>query len=287
MRILITGAGGQLGSEFKSLFEKNNLKALTHSELDITDFEKVKKVVESSKPDILINTSAYHIVDECEDYPEKAFLVNSLAVRNLALLSKNFGFILIHFSTDYVFDGRKNSPYMEDDPPFPLSVYALSKLCGEIFIKNYCENFYIIRTCGLYGAKGKTTKGGNFIERIINKWKEGKELRVVSDQIITPTYTRELAEKVRLLIQYNAPYGLYHMTNEGECSWYEFARKVFEIMGVEAEIKPVLSEELGLKAKRPKYSVLENKKMRLAGIPDFKHWTLALQDYFEERKHGK
>ncbi len=287
MRVLITGSGGQLGSEFVKLFKDENLKALSHSELDVTEFEKVKKIVEEFKPDVLINTSAYHLVDECEDYPEKTFLVNSIAVRNLAILSSKYDFILVHFSTDYVFDGRKNSPYNEDDNPFPLSVYGLSKYCGEIFIKNNTEKFYIIRTCGLYGAKGRAGKGGNFVERILSRWKEGGELRVVSDQIITPTYAKELAEKVKILILKGFTFGLYHMTNEGECSWYEFSKIIFEYAGVEAEIKPVSSEELNLKAKRPKYSVLENRNMKIAGIPDFSHWSTALKDYMEERGYGR
>lgn len=287
MRILLTGAGGQLGSEFVELFKNENLKALTHSELDITDFEKVKKIVEDFQPDILINTTAYHLVDECEDFPEKSFLVNSIAVRNLSILSKKIGFILVHFSTDYVFDGIKKSPYNEDDFPNPLSVYGLSKLCGEIFIRNYTEKFYIIRTCGLYGAKGRAGKGGNFIERILRRWERGEELKIVSDQIVTPTYSKELAEKVKIMILKNAPFGLFHMTNEGECSWFEFSKKVFELAGIEAQIKPVSSEELNLKAKRPKYSVLENRNMKVAGIPAFRHWSIALKEYMEERGYGR
>lgn len=287
MRILITGAGGQLGSEFAELFKNENLEALSHSKLDITDFERVKKFIENFKPAILINTAAYHLVDECENYPEKAFLLNSIAVRNLAILSSKFDFLLVHFSTDYVFDGKKESPYNEDDLPAPLSVYALSKLCGEIFIKNLCEKFYIVRTCGLYGAKGRASKGGNFIERILRKWEEGKKLRVVSDQIVTPTYTKELAEKVKMLILNEAPSNLYHMTNEGECSWFEFSKKIFELMGIEADIEPVSSEELNLKAKRPKYSVLENRNIRLVGLTDFRHWSEALKEYFKEREGGR
>ncbi len=287
MRILITGSKGQLGSEFVEIFKNENLKALSHSELDISDFERVRKFIKDFKPEILINTAAYHLVDECEEYPEKAFLLNSIAVRNLAILSSEFDFLLVHFSTDYVFDGKKGSPYNEDDSPFPLSVYALSKLCGEIFIKNLCKKFYIVRTCGLYGVKGKASKGGNFIERILRKWEEGKELRIVSDQIVTPTYTKELAEKVKMLILKGAPSGLYHMTNEGECSWFEFSKKVFELMGIQAEIKPVSSKELNLKAKRPKYSVLDNRNIRLVGIPDFRQWSEALREYLKERESGR
>lgn len=287
MRILITGSSGQLGSEFAELFRNENLKAFPHSELDVTDFERVQKIIEEFRPDILINTSAYHLVDECEDYPEKAFLVNAIAVRNLAILSRRYNFTLVHFSTDYVFDGEKNSPYHEDDPPSPLSVYGLSKYCGEIFIKNNTEKYYIIRTCGLYGAKGKAGKGGNFIERILKKWKEGRELKIVCDQIVTPTYAKELAEKVKILLLKGSPFGLYHMTNEGECSWFEFSKKVFEFAGIEADIQPASSEELNLKAKRPKYSVLDNRNMRVAGIPDFRHWTSALKEYMEERVYER
>jgi dTDP-4-dehydrorhamnose reductase len=237
------------------------------------------------QPDCIINTAAYHRVDECEDRPELAFAVNASGVYNLARAAQKIGASLVHFSTDYVFDGAKRIPYTEADRPNPISVYGMSKWAGERLIARYCEKHYIIRTCGLYGAGGSASKGGNFVRSILRAAENGKPLRVVADQIVTPTSTADLARKVAELLDENV-YGTYHMTNTGECSWFEFATEVLRLATVEAEITPVTSQEYGATAARPAYSVLDNARMRGLGIEELKPWQAALADFLEQEYRG-
>ncbi|MEK6713224.1 MAG: dTDP-4-dehydrorhamnose reductase, partial [Nitrospirota bacterium] len=227
MKIMILGAGGQLGSELVNILQDDTLIPLTHMDIEMTDEQQVNSILSSNMPDIVINTAAYHRVDDCEDNVELSFAVNSYAVRTIARICNDLGITFVHFSTDYVFGGEKKTPYVEDDCPNPHSVYAVSKLAGELFVRNICSRYYLIRTCGLYGAKGVSGKGGNFIETMIRLANGKKPLNVVSDQIVTPTYARELAAKVSQLIR-TEEYGFYHITNNGGCSWYEFARTIFE-----------------------------------------------------------
>jgi dTDP-4-dehydrorhamnose reductase len=211
--------------------------------------------------------------------------VNTAAVCSLAEAAQRHHASLVHFSTDFVFDGAKRSPYSEADRPNPLCVYALSKWAGEKVIEAYCEKHWIVRTCGLYGAGGSNSKGGNFARSILRAAQQGKPLRVVTDQIVTPTYTADLAEKVAELINRQV-YGLYHMTNAGECSWFEFANEVLKQSGLDAEITPVTTEEYAAKARRPEYSVLDNTRMRALEIEEFRPWQDALADFMasERRK---
>jgi len=284
MKIMIIGAGGQLGSELVNILEDDNVIPLTHMDIELTDYPQVSDVISSNVPDIVINTTAYHRVDECEEYAEKSFAVNACAVRNLARICAELDATLVHFSTDYVFGGEKRTPYVEDDMPNPLSVYAVSKLAGEYFVRNICSRHFVIRTCGLYGAKGISGKGGNFVELMLKLARENRPIRVVSDQIVTPTYARELAAMVSQLIRTEA-YGLYHMTNDGECSWYEFAKTVFELTGVRANLSPTTSADYGAKAKRPPYSVLENRNLKRLGLDDMRHWKEALRQYLQEKSY--
>lgn len=282
MKIMIIGAGGQLGSELVNLLQEDTIIPLTHLDIEITDYRQVNDIISSNQPEVVINTSAYHRVDECEDYPEKAFSVNTLAVRNLAKICNEFDAVLVHCSTDYVFNGEKESPYTEDDIPDPLSVYAVSKLAGEYFVRHICRRHFVIRTCGLYGSKGLSGKGSNFVELMIKFARENKPIRVVSDQIVTPTYVKDLAYVVSGLIR-TREYGLYHATNDGECSWYEFARTIFDLTRIKADLIPVTSTEYGAKAKRPPYSVLENRNLKQLGLDDMRYWKEALIEYLEEK----
>jgi len=286
MKIIIIGAGGQLGSELVNILHEEELIPLTHFDIELTDHSQVNDIISSNQPDIVINTSAYHKVDECEDYPEKAFAVNTIAVRNLARVCEEYHIGLVHFSTDYVFNGEKRTPYTEDDTPDPLSVYATSKLAGEYFVKHLCKKHFIIRTCGLYGTKGISSKGSNFVDLMIRLAMENKTIRVVSDQIVTPTYVGDLASVVSKLIK-TTEYGLYHVTNNGECSWYEFARTIFDMTGLKANLVPVSSREYGAKAKRPPYSVLENKNLKDLGMDDLRHWKDALKEYLKQKGYVK
>lgn len=284
MKIMILGAGGQLGSELVNILQDDILIPLTHMDIEMTDEQQVNNILSSNMPDIVINTAAYHRVDDCEDNVELSFAVNSYAVRTIARICNDLGITFVHFSTDYVFGGEKKTPYVEDDCPNPHSVYAVSKLAGEFFVRNICSRYYVIRTCGLYGAKGVSGKGGNFIETMIRLANGKKPLNVVSDQIVTPTYARELAAKVSQLIR-TEEYGSYHITNNGGCSWHEFARTIFELTGIDADISPISSSEFGAKARRPAYSVLENRNLKLLGLDDMQLWQEALKAYLEEKGH--
>ena len=282
MKIMIIGAGGQLGSELVNILQDDNIIPLTHLDIEITDYQQMNDIISTNLPDIVINTSAYHRVDECEDNIEKSFSVNAFAVRNLAMICSELNTPLVHFSTDYVFGGEKKTPYAEDDIPNPLNVYAVSKLAGEYFVRNICSWHYIIRTCGLYGAKGVSGKGGNFVELMIRLARENKTIKVVSDQIVTPTYAKELASKVSQLIKTDK-YGIYHATNSGECSWYEFAKSIFDMTGIKANLIPTTASEYGAKARRPAYSVLENRNLTQFGIKDMMPWKEALKEYLKEK----
>jgi len=285
MKIALIGADGQLGSDLIKVLginKHNKVFPLYYPDFDITKPERTREILSKLDLEIVINTAAYHKVDECEENPEKSFEVNSIAVRNLALTCREFGLTLVHFSTDYVFDGRKKTPYVEEDLPNPLNVYAVSKLAGEYFVRNILEKYFLIRTCGLYGEAGCWGKGKNFVDTVISLAKERKPLRVVNDQWVTPTSAAELASRIGELIQ-TPYYGLYHMTNEGECTWFEFARTVFSLVGISANLSPVDSKTYGARAMRPLYSVLENKKAKEVRLTDFSQWQEALKDYLMKK----
>jgi dTDP-4-dehydrorhamnose reductase len=281
-KIALIGADGQLGSELFKVLDDQEVHPLYYPEFDVIDAAKASQTLCSLSPDEIINTAAYHRVDECEDHPEKSFAVNTVAVRNLALLCRDLDATLVHFSTDYVFGGEKRTPYVEDDFPNPLNLYAVSKLAGEYFARNIPLKFFLIRTCGLFGETGCWGKGTNFIETMIERERRGEPIRVVNDQWVTPTSASELAQKVKELLQ-TTHWGLYHMTNEGECTWYEFARKIFELMGSETYVEPVDSLSFGAKARRPAYSVLENRNAKKIGITPFSHWETALEVYLKKK----
>jgi len=286
MRIAIIGADGQLGSDLVKALKAHKLFPFYYPEFDITKPEKTREVLSGLDLEVVINTAAYHRVDECEDNPQKSFEVNSTAVRNLALSCRELGLALVHFSTDYVFDGEKRKPYVEEDPPNPLNVYAVSKLAGEYFVRSILERYFLVRTCGLYGEAGCWGKGSNFVDTIISLAKKGEPLRVVNDQRVTPTSTAELALVIDELVQ-TSHYGLYHLTNEGECTWYEFAQAVFSLVGMKPELIPVDSKSYGAKARRPFYSVLENKRAKEAGLLGFSPWKKALKDYLIKKGFKK
>lgn len=282
-RIVVIGANGQLGTDLVKALREWDLVPLTHSDLDICDFVHTRKVLEDVKPGIVINTAAFNRVDDAEEQPEKAFWVNAYAVRNLAMICADLDCTLMHISTDYVFGGEKRTPYTEEDPPNPLNVYGVSKLAGEYFVRNICPKHFIIRTSGLYGVAGSSGKGGNFVETMIRLAKEGKPIRVVTDQVLTPTYTKDLAEKLKELLQTGASYGVYHITNSGQCSWYEFAGKIFELLGLKPDFGPTTSAEFGAKARRPAYSVLAHNKLKGLGLDDLRPWPEALKAYLQEK----
>lgn len=286
MKIALIGADGQLGTDLASQLKADRVDfvPLYYPQFDITRPKEAKEILSKIEPSVVINTAAYHRVDECEDNPRKAFEVNALAVRELALICRELGATLVHFSTDYVFDGCQRRPYTEEDCPRPLSVYAASKLAGEYFVQALLEKYFLIRTCGLYGVAGCWGKGTNFVETMIKLAGEKQTIRVVDDQHVTPTSTQELAARIVELLKTQA-YGLYHLTNEGSCTWFEFAAKIFELLGLHPQLLPVSSREYGARAVRPLYSVLENKRAAEVGLTPFSPWEKALKDYLIRKGH--
>lgn len=282
MRILLIGANGQLAHDLSQVLLNDEVSGLTHAELDICDRDRLFETVNQLHPDCLINTAAFHRVDDCEDLPAKAFEVNAVAVRQVVEAANRVSAVLVHFSTDYVFDGAQRVPYVESDQPNPLSIYGISKFAGEMVVRRYCQRYFLVRTCGLYGQAGSSGKGGNFVETMLRLASAGRPIRVVNDQVLTPTSTRDLATKLDELIHTDR-YGLYHMTNTGECTWYEFAKEIFRLAGLKPDLQPTTSTEFGAKAVRPSYSVLDNVALRAAGFADFRPWREALANYMRER----
>jgi dTDP-4-dehydrorhamnose reductase len=283
MKVLLIGANGQLGSDLLKVFRAagDTVVPVTHAQLDVCSEERVAEIMAEAKPDVVVSTAAFHKVEECEKKPALAFGVNGTGAMNLALACQRSGAVLAHFSTDYVFDGKKNTAYEETDLPSPLNVYGASKVAGEHLIAAYADRYFVIRTCGLYGVAGSSGKGGNFVETMLKKAMAGDAIRVVDDQILTPTYTADLAETTRKLIL-TGSYGLYHVSSEGQCSWYEFTRYIFERAGLDAKLSPVNSSEFASPVKRPANSVLSKAKLRELGV-SIPSWKDALPRYLEER----
>jgi dTDP-4-dehydrorhamnose reductase len=220
-----------------------------------------------------------HHVETCELEPDQAFAINALGARNLALVARDIGSVLMHVSTDYVFDGSKGSPYVEADPPSPLSVYGNTKLAGEYFVRCTVSKHFVLRTSAIYGKSPCRAKGGlNFIQLMLKLAKERGEVRVVDSEFVTPTSTQELARQMVVLSRCEA-YGLYHATAEDDCSWFEFAQEIFALTNTQVSLKIAGPNEFPAKVPRPKYSVLENRGLKLLGLNAFKSWRDGLCDY--------
>lgn len=282
MKIALLGANGQLGQDLRRALTGHEVTPLTRSECDVTDHARTRALLMDVHPDVVLNTTAYHRVDDCESRPEPAYAVNALAVLNLVRVANDLDAALVHISTDYVFDGKSSEPYTERSAPLPLSVYGNSKLAGEYMVRSAARRYFLIRSCGLYGVAGSSGKGGNFVETMLQKARAEESIRVVSDQVTTPTYTRDLAEQIALLLP-TAHYGLFHITSEGSCSWYEFARAIFELAGVKAGLSPTTSDVYKTRAIRPPYSVLENARLKELGLNRMRHWRDALAAYLREK----
>ena len=285
MKILLIGANGQLGCDLVAALRGHELVKTTHQTLDVVDFEQVRQTVRTCQPQVIINTSAFHKVDICETEVMASFQVNAYGVRNLALAARELDATLVHFSTDYVFEGDVPIPRTESDPTNPISAYGISKLAGEKMAGYLWPKSVVIRTCGLYGHAGSSGKGGNFVEMMLKKAANGDSIKVVDDQRLTPTSTRELARKVADLLS-TGSLGLFHITANGDCSWFEFAREIFTIAGVKADLSPTTSAAFKSPARRPAYSVLDNARLRTLGLDDLKDWRNALQEYLQNRSQS-
>lgn len=281
-RIVVIGAAGQLGSELLHWLGKEAIP-LTHADVDITHASALHARLEALEAELVVNCAAYNLVDRAEAEPERAFAVNAFGVRHLAQWCGQHDVPLMHISTDYVFglDDVRRMPWQEDDPPGPVSVYGGSKLAGEWFVRSLCPRHWIVRTCGLYGrhaARGK----GNFVETMLRLAREKPVLRIVADQRCTPTSTSDLATAICKLWQ-TQEYGVFHATNAGECSWYEFAQEIFRLAGLSVQVIPITSAEYGAPARRPAYSVLHCAKLQAVSGCALRPWTEALRDYLRAR----
>ena len=283
-RYVVLGAAGQLGFDLVRTFDRpGELVALTRRELDVLDASRVRAVLTDLRPTCVVNTAAYNRVDQAEDDRATAFALNAHAVGALAATCQALGATLVHFSSDYVFDGRRPTPYRESDAPNPLNVYGESKLEGERLALARCERSVIFRVAGLFGVAKSSGKGGtNFVETMLRLARARTPIRVVADQVLAPSYTRDLALKVWRVLP-RAAHHLYHLTNVGQTSWHGFARRVFELAGVAAEVVPITSEELGARARRPAYSVLAHANLAALGEDDLRPWDAALAAYVAER----
>jgi dTDP-4-dehydrorhamnose reductase len=284
MKVLIIGANGQLGTDLCKTLSNFEVIPLLHRDIEVTDINSVFAACQQHRPDVIINTASYVRVDDCEDNIEHAYRVNALGARNVAVAAQEVDATLVHISTDYVFGGdeKHTIPYTEFDVPAPLNIYGGSKLASEKFIQHLCHRYFIVRTSSLFGMAGCSGKGGNFIETILKLAKQQDELRVVNDQVFSPTYSKDLAEKITQLIS-TKHYGIYHITNSGSCSWYEFALETLNLAGSKTPIIPVTSSGYPQRARRPSYSVLDNYHLRLLGIDNMRHWKEALRDYLKEK----
>jgi dTDP-4-dehydrorhamnose reductase len=285
MKVAIIGSNGQLGTDLmKVLGREYEAIGLTHKDIEVTDYNSCK-ILKEYNPNIVINTAAFHKTDQCEEEPLKAFLVNAIGAKNVATLSKDIDAITIFISTDYVFDGSKMEPYTEEDPPNPINTYGISKLAGELYTKQNPKH-YIIRVASLFGVAGASGKGGNFIETMIAKARKNEPIAVVDDMWMSPTYTKDAAKAIKKMIELNVPYGTYHVTNSGYCTWYQFAQEIFRLAHLTPILTPIKTDQLQMKASRPKFSALKSINLPKYGI-EMGEWKSALYDYLIEKGHIK
>ena len=281
-RALITGGGGQLASDLElTLAPDCETEAPSRAELDVTDDDAVARAVADLRPEVVFNCAAYHNVDACEQNEGLAFEVNARAVKRLAERCAAIGARLVHLSTNYVFDGSRADPYAEDDVPRPRSAYAISKLAGEAAALAYCPGALVVRTAGLYGHRGSASKGGNFVTRMAARAREHGEIRMVADQRLTPTFTADLAAVVVDAAEAEVD-GVVHLTNSGECSWYEFTVAITELSGIDARIEPVETSRPPGGADRPMNGVLARPSADAIGLPRLRPWPDALRAYLEQ-----
>lgn len=283
LKIAIFGIEGQLGRDVAIALSDHTVIPMLYEDVDITARARVEAAVDAAKPDWVINAAAMTHVDRCETEEAKALAVNALGARFVAVAAAAAGARLIHISTDYVFDGSKGAPYVETDPARPLNVYGVTKLAGEVFVNAACAEHYILRTSGLYGTHKCWGKGTNFVETMLGLAGERDELTVVSDEVLSPTFTEDLADQIRAVIDARPEPGLYHATNEGYCSWFEFAGEIFRLSGTPVVLKEISSAQWAAPARRPANSSLENAALNKAGLNVFPNWKDALARYLSKR----
>ncbi len=284
MKVAVIGSSGQLGQDLMRVFGEEAV-GFAHEDLDVTDETGVVSAIDSVRPDWVLNTAAFHRVDDCEADPTLAFAVNATGALNVARAAAGVGSGVVFYSSDYVFGGEdreRGHPYEEGDSPHPLSVYGASKVAGEQLVMLANERHLVVRSAGLYGT-ATSRKGWTFPELMINKARSEGAVRVVTDQVLSPTFTADLAQKTKELIEQDAV-GLFHLTNAGECSWFEFAREAFDLAGVQAEMKPIDSGQFQQRARRPPYSALNSARLETVGLSPMRPWEEALSDYLRNKE---
>ena len=277
MKVLVTGVGGQLGYDVIKELKKRNIDCIgaDRAEFDITDFNAIYKFITNYMPDVVIHCSAYTAVDKAEDEPELCHIVNAVGTENIAKICKENDAKMIYISTDYVFDGTKKGYYEVDDMPNPINVYGKTKLEGELAVQKILEKYFIVRISWVFGINGN-----NFVKTMLRLGKERSELNVVADQIGSPTYTADLAPLLVDMMQTDK-YGIYHATNEGECSWAEFAEGIFKVAGMDVKVNCITTAEYPTKAKRPVNSRMSKGKLVECGFRKLRSWDEAVKEYIE------
>jgi dTDP-4-dehydrorhamnose reductase len=286
-KVLIFGSTGQLGTDLVNVFQDSrafDVIPLTHADADCTDAAAVRKVVLHLHPQFVINSAAYVRVDDCEDRPSEAFGVNAIGALNIARVCAEVDALSVYISTDYVFDGTKEFPYVESDSTNPINVYGTSKLAGELLVRQTGRRWLIVRVSSLFGKTGARGKGGNFIETILAKAQKGESLRVIDDNCISPTYTSDAARAMRELMKSGVT-GIVHTVNSGSCSWYKFAKEALDLCGLRGSIEPVPSAAFSSRARRPKNSVLSSERLLADQSPFMTSWPQALRSYLIEKGH--
>lgn len=283
-KAVVFGCAGQLGVELEREFRQRGytVAGWDRNQVDITNAEAVEGAVARLNPEVVLNAAAYNQVDVAESEPAAAFQVNALAVRNIALACRQSGAKLVHYSTDYVFDGAAGRPYVETDPPHPLGAYAVSKLAGEFYAKAYLDDALIIRTSGVFGLGGLQTARGNFIELMLRLAREGKTIRVVEDHTGSPTYAPLLAARTADLVERGVS-GIIHVGGGTPITWFEFARLIFAEAGLNPDLRPTNDREYRTPARRPKYSALSNQRMEELGVAPMPPLETAVRSYLQLR----
>ena len=283
MRVIVTGANGQLGMDVCAAFAKEyEVHALTHEQMNITDMARVEQVFGSIQPQCVVNTAAMHHVEKCEANPVQAYTVNAVGTRNLAQVCAAHGAHFVHIGTDYVFDGAKKASYLESDTPMPLNVYGNTKLSGDHYALTNWEKSSVMRVGGIYGFHPCRAKGGlNFVRLMLKLAKERPHIRVVDDEIVTPTPTAAIAMQLLRIVEAKA-FGLFHSTCQGQCSWFDFAGRIFELAGVRTDLQKAEPGEFPAKVARPSYSVLENARLKDLGLDIMPHWEEGLANFLRE-----
>ena len=284
-KLIVLGAAGQLGAELHRVFEERGyiVHPLDRSDVDINNVVQLEQRISSLSPDVVVNAAAYNQVDVAETEPQAAYQVNALAVRSLAICCRQNGAALVHFSTDYVFDGTAGRPYTEEDHPHPLGAYAVSKLAGELYAQAYLASPLIVRTSGVYGPSGLRTARGNFVEVMLRLARGGQTIRVVQDHVASPAFAPALASRTADLVDRGAG-GVIHIGGGTPVSWFLWAQMVFNASGLKPELRPVDEREYRTPARRPKYSALSNGKMESLGLEPMPSLEDALRSYFEARE---